>query len=283
MCRRSIYCPRSVCSASLPGSGPGEATPGLAAALGGLGIRLTDLARLFGGLARGGATLPLAVRADAPVLTGMERRLTTPVAAFYVADILRGTPPPVHGLPGQIAYKTGTSYGYRDAWAVGFDRATTIAVWVGRPDGAPVPGLTGRTAAAPILFDAFARRGGEMLAPRRPANTLVATTATLPPPLRHLRRDAPKTLAAALSPSLTIAYPPDGARIDLGLSGGEASELILKASGGTMPLNWLVNGAPVRQGEFRRQASWVPDGAGFVRVTVMDARGAMASVSVRIE
>jgi len=122
-----------------------------------------------------------------------------------------------------------------------------------------------------------------MLPPRRPANTLVATTATLPPPLRHLRRDAPKTLAAALSPSLTIAYPPDGARIDLGLSGGEASELILKASGGTMPLNWLVNGAPVRQGEFRRQASWVPDGAGFVRVTVMDARGAMASVSVRIE
>ena len=87
------------------------------------------------------------------------RRLLDPVAAWYVGNVLLGTPPPENAAGGRIAYKTGTSYGYRDAWAVGFDGKRTIGVWVGRPDGAPVPGLIGRSAAAPILFDAFFRTG----------------------------------------------------------------------------------------------------------------------------
>ena len=77
------------------------------------------------------------------------RRVTDPVAAFYVEDILRGAPPPANSLSGRIAFKTGTSYGYRDALAVGYDKGSTIAVWVGRPDNAPVPGLVGRQVAAP--------------------------------------------------------------------------------------------------------------------------------------
>src|SRR5680860_681655 len=83
--------------------------------------------------------------APAPLL-----RLMEPVAAWYVGDVLRGAPPPPNALGGRIAFKTGTSYGYRDAWAVGYDGKYTIGVWVGRPDGAPVTGLVGRTAAAPI-------------------------------------------------------------------------------------------------------------------------------------
>ena len=61
------------------------------------------------------------------------RRIAGPVASWYVADILRGAPPPLNAPFGQIAYKTGTSYGYRDAFAIGFDKAHTIAVWLGRP------------------------------------------------------------------------------------------------------------------------------------------------------
>ena len=72
-------------------------------------------------------------------------RLIEPVAAWYVGNVLLGTPPPENAAGGRIAYKTGTSYGYRDAWAVGFDGKRTIGVWIGRPDGAPVAGLTGRT------------------------------------------------------------------------------------------------------------------------------------------
>ena len=123
--------------------------------------------------------------------------MTDPVAAWYVADILRGAPPPANALKGRIAFKTGTSYGFRDALAIGFDRRTTIAVWVGRPDNGPTPGLIGREAAAPILFDAFERLGRDIELIRPPKGVLkAAASADLPPPLRHVRKDAPKTIAA---------------------------------------------------------------------------------------
>ena len=120
------------------------------------------------------------------------RRLLDPVAAWYVGNVLIGTPPPENAAGGRIAYKTGTSYGYRDAWAVGFDGRRTIGVWVGRPDGAPVPGLVGRTAAAPILFDAFARTGQPPAPlPRAPKGALFAASSKLPPPLQHFRPARP--------------------------------------------------------------------------------------------
>ena len=98
-------------------------------------------------------------------------------------------PPPENAAAGRIAFKTGTSYGYRDAWAVGFDGKRTIGVWVGRPDGAPVPGLVGRASAAPILFDAFARVAPTRcrLLPLR--GTIFATNSRLPPPLQRFRPD----------------------------------------------------------------------------------------------
>ncbi len=105
-------------------------------------------------------------RKPAPGVEAKRRRLLSPVAAWYVTDILKDAPPPPNTKSGRIAYKTGTSYGYRDAWAAGYDGRHTIVVWVGRPDGVPTPGLIGRTAAAPILFDAFARLG-ERRAPFR--------------------------------------------------------------------------------------------------------------------
>ncbi len=126
----------------------GEA-PGLAMGLGGVGIRLNDLVMLYTGLARQGSAVPLIEREGAG--TPNARRLLDPVAAWYVGNILIGAPPPDNAMPGRIAFKTGTSYGYRDAWAVGYDGRMTIGVWVGRADGAPVPGLVGRAAAAPIL------------------------------------------------------------------------------------------------------------------------------------
>jgi penicillin-binding protein 1C len=141
--------------------------PGLAIGLGGLGITLSDLTRLYVGLARGGEVVPLHVKPGSGVAEP-PLRLVEPVAAWYVADTLLGAPPPLNAPPGRIAYKTGTSYGYRDAWAVGFDRKHTIGVWVGRPDNGAVPGLVGRVVAAPILFDAFARIGPRS-APLRPA------------------------------------------------------------------------------------------------------------------
>ena len=206
--------------------------------------------------------------------------MTDPVAAYYVEDILRGAPPPANALKGRIAFKTGTSYGFRDALAVGFDRGTTIAVWVGRPDNGPTPGLIGREAAAPILFDAFERLGRDVEPIRPPKGVLTAAvSADLPPPLRHLRKDAPKTMAAAETPALKIAFPPDGALIDLGLNEGARDQpLALKALGGAPPFTWFVNGEPVGEADLRRQSAWKPDGAGFARVSVTDAKGASDAV-----
>ena len=264
---------------------PKDTPIGLAIGLGGLGITLTDLARLYAGLACGGEAPPLIERLDGqPPLLGA-RRVTDPVAAYYVEDILLGAPPPANALKGRIAFKTGTSYGFRDALAIGFDRRTTIAVWVGRPDNGPTPGLIGREAAAPILFDAFERLGRSIEPISAPKGVLKASvTADLPPPLRRLRQDAPKTFAASETAQLKIAFPPDGARIDLGLKDGAPDHaLALKALGGAPPFTWFVNGAPVGEAEITRQSTWKPDGAGFARVSVTDAKGASDAVTVRLE
>jgi penicillin-binding protein 1C len=264
---------------------PDASPAGLALALGGLGVPLSDLAKLYAGLANGGKVPELVERLDLKRGRAPVRRITAPVAAWYVADILRGAPPPANARSGQIAFKTGTSYGYRDAIAVGFDRHYTIAVWFGRADNGSVPGLVAREFAAPALFDAFARLGGERVPVPRPPGAIVARTSELPPPLRNLRKDTGKTLSATRSGELKIAYPPNGSRVDLGLTvrGADTSLLAMKVLGGEGPFRWLVNGAPLGEADLRRQAQWKPDGPGFARVSVIDAKGRTDSVMVRLE
>jgi penicillin-binding protein 1C len=252
----------------------GEA-PGLAMGLGGVGITLSDLALLYGGLARGGSTIALTERRD-QIAAPVERRLLEPVAAWYVGNVLIGTPPPENAVGGRVAFKTGTSYGYRDAWSVGFDGKRTVAVWVGRPDGAPVPGLVGRTAAAPILFDAFARLGGLPAAlSKAPKGVIFAANNRLPVPLRRFRTGAVPTDGTQAP---RIMFPPNGARLAT-----EGSDMALKISGGVGPLTLLVNGVPRPTRDGQRTLFFTPDGPGFARLTVMDARGAADSVVVRIE
>ena len=231
---------------------PKGAEPSLAIALGGLGMKLSDLATLYAGLARGGEPVALQYRRDGaerkpaePKPAASSARLLSPVAAWYVSDILRNAPAPANAKPGQIAYKTGTSYGFRDAWAVGYDGRHTVAVWVGRPDGAATPGLAGRTAAAPLLFDAFARlsRSRTPLAPA-PPGALVAAGTDLPPPLKRFRETKEEsTPGAYLEPAVQIAFPPD--RSELDVEDGDGASVVVKAEGGALPLTWLVDGVPI--------------------------------------
>src|SRR5262245_43296187 len=255
--------------------------PGLAMGLGGVGVTLADLTRLYVGLARGGTTVPLHERADA--VEPAPQRLLDPVAAWYVGNVLQGTPPPAHAAAGKVAFKTGTSYGYRDAWSIGFDGKVTIGVWVGRPDGAPMPGLIGRTAAAPILFDAFARLGRPIAPlPHAPKGTVFATGAKLPPPLQRFRQGE---LPSAGPEPPRILFPPNGSRLELVQADGNGSApepVALKVQGGIEPLTVLVNGVPVAARAGRRNLSVPVDGPGFLRLTVMDARGAGDSVLVRL-
>ncbi len=256
--------------------------PGLAMGLGGVGVKLADLVMLYAGLARLGTTVPLTERMEA-VGQAAPRRLMDPVAAWYVGNVLIGAPPPENAVAGRIAFKTGTSYGYRDAWAVGFDGKQTIGVWVGRPDGAPVPGLVGRAVAAPILFDAFARRG-RSLAPLAPApkGVIFAATPKLPLPLQRFGPSGRPGEGG--TPPLKILYPPDGARLELATdSDAKPGPLALKVAGGVQPLTVLVNGMPMPVQSGSRTLLFEPDGPGFVRLTVMDARGAADSVMVRVQ
>jgi penicillin-binding protein 1C len=239
---------------------------------------------LYAGLARGGTTLTLTERQSETARAPQPRRLMEPVAAWYVGNVLIGTPPPENAVGHRIAFKTGTSYGYRDAWAVGFDGRTTIGVWVGRADGAPMPGLIGRGVAAPILFDAFAR-SGKLTAPlaHAPKTAIFATNAKLPLPLQRFRPGG-MLPSEGTEPPLKIVFPPNGARLELTAAPGQAAEpVMLKIAGGTQPLSVLVNGVPLAGGADRRKVFFSPDGPGFVRLTVTDAKGAADSVVVRMQ
>jgi penicillin-binding protein 1C len=258
---------------------PKGEVPGLAMGLGGVGVKLADLVRLYAGVARLGTTVPLRIRMDDGDTA--ERRLMEPVAAWYVANTLLGTPPPENAAGGRIAFKTGTSYGYRDAWSVGFDGKRTIGVWVGRADGAPVPGMVGRSAAAPILFEAFARLGKTLAPlPHAPKAAIFAATARLPLPLQRYR---PGGLPGENDRPVRIVYPPNGARLELAASGGKFDPMALKVAGGVQPLTVMVNGTPLTTATERRTLFYSPDGPGFIRLTVMDARGAADSVVVRVQ
>jgi penicillin-binding protein 1C len=260
---------------------PEGEVPGLAMGLGGVGVRLGDLTMLYAGIARLGLTTPLVERRGAPS-GGAQRRLLDPAAAWQVANILLGTPPPENAVRGRIAFKTGTSYGYRDAWSVGFDGKRTVGVWVGRPDGAPVPGITGRSAAAPILFDAFARMGSlPAPLPHPPKGVLFATNAKLPPPLQHFRPGMLAHPGNATPPR--IMFPPNGARVELVAAAGRTEPVPVKISGGAGPLTVLANGLPVAQARRKGTVFWLPDGPGFVRLTGTDGRGAADSVVVKLQ
>jgi penicillin-binding protein 1C len=263
---------------------PKDEAPGLAMGLGGVGVTLQDLVQLYSGLARLGNTRPLR---EIMIEKDDQRdplRLMDQVAAWQVGNVLIGTPPPENAAHNRIAFKTGTSYGYRDAWSVGFDGRITIGVWVGRPDGAPVPGLVGRTAAAPILFDAFARTGKLPAAlPKPPKGALMASNAKLPLPLRRFRPvgELVRTGGEQLP---RIQFPLNGSRIDVDRSAGTRfSAMPVKVAGGVLPMTMLVNGVAVGEIDGRRQRLVEPPGPGFARLTVIDANGAADTVVVRIQ
>jgi penicillin-binding protein 1C len=258
---------------------PKDETPGLAMGLGGVGVTLADLVKVYAGLPRLGTTVELRELMTDDTAEREPRRLMDKVAAWQVANVLSGTPPPENAPHNRIAFKTGTSYGYRDAWSVGFDGKRTVGVWVGRPDGAPVTGLAGRIAAAPILFDAFARLGLTTSLPKAPKGAIFAPNNRLPPPLQRFK---PAGYAApSVDAAPRIMFPSNGARLELASDG--QSEMALKITGGVQPLTLLVNGVPRPAQGGSRTLFFTPDGPGFARLTVMDARGVADSVVVRIE
>lgn len=248
----------------------------LALALGGAGVSMRDVATLYAGLAQGGRVRPLVWRTtDKTSAKGVQ--LFSADTAARINAILAGSPSLAGRAPAAlassapiVAYKTGTSYGYRDAWAAGHAGGLTVVVWVGRADGAPRPGETGRKAAAPLLFALFdaltdgpALRIPELVVPDddAPGRVRLAAPADILPP--------------------TILYPVPGSEVFAGAFGG-GDGVALAASGGEGDYRWYVDGAEVsaRGGEGR--PIWRPEALGFYDVTVVDGKGRSSSAKVRV-
>ncbi len=132
---------------------------GLALSLGGVEVSMLELVELYAALANGGRLQPVQMLKEHSAKTPPQRILS-PEVSFLVLDILKDNPPPeshrvpLSAAPGnQVAWKTGTSHGFRDAWAVGVCADTVIAVWVGNFNGKGNRAFIGRSAAGPLLFD----------------------------------------------------------------------------------------------------------------------------------
>ena len=185
--------------------------PNLSLILGGGGTTLEELVGAYRALARGGLAGQPRLTPNAPK---RETRMMSEGAAWIIRSILEsgGQPdaPFVEGAQ-RVAWKTGTSFGFRDAWALGVTDQVTVGVWVGRPDGTPNPGFFGANTAAPLLKDIVAALSlTPLIRPARPASVtpveicwpLGLAAKNQPPELCHQRRRA-WALADAVPPTLT--------------------------------------------------------------------------------
>lgn len=253
---------------------PGPDAPGLAVALGGVGLTLEDLVQLYAGIARGGEGISLSAKIRAK--SSNQARILSPESAWHIGNVLAGIAPPQGAQRNGLAYKTGTSYGHRDAWAIGFDGQHVVGVWLGRADGTPVPGAFGGALAAPVLFEAFARLKPKLepLSAPPPA-TLISSNAALPTPLQHFRpRDA---VFAAPAGAPKLAFPPNGAIL------AQAPHLVAKVEKGRPPFTWLLNGAAIQRASYERQAELPWPGKGFATLSVIDADGKAARTRFELE
>ncbi len=181
---------------------PRGAGPNLSVILGGAAVNLEGLVGAYTALARGGLSGQPRFLPGAP---RVEARMMSEGAAFIVRDLLEAGGPLTRQVEGGlgarrgIAWKTGTSFGFRDAWAVGVSNHHTVGVWVGRPDGTPNPGFFGANIAAPLLVDIFSSLNEPPPAPRTPPASVTQASicwplglraSATPPTLCHQERSA---------------------------------------------------------------------------------------------
>jgi penicillin-binding protein 1C len=266
------------------------AIPSLPLALGGVGISLRDLTMLYAAIPTGGGVRAPRFRIDDE--GGESHRLFGAAAAWYLNDVLKDANLPDGWSMGQgierareIAFKTGTSYGYRDAWSLGFSRRYTVGIWVGRADGSTRPGHIGRNDAAPLLLKVFDLLPAEerSITPPPDGAYVVQNAEQLPRGLQRFRRSAKLVAGLKRVQPPRIAFPPHGATVALE-DPKKPRPLPLKAQGGRAPLRWVINGLPLEdQSMLGTDIWWTPEGEGFARITVVDADGRSDTAQIRLK
>lgn len=264
---------------SMPLSGDDDA--GLAIALGGAGLTVRELALLYSALGDNGRVLPLIWLQSEAETSRTSKTPATQImsaqSARQIVDILAAAPAPAGRMPAQltqdapvIAAKTGTSYGFRDAWAAGTGNGHAVVVWIGRADSAPRPGITGREAALPVLFEVYDMISRIM--PKRNSGPGLRED----DPSEHV---PPSALARFEHENVPpqILFPPDGAEV---WKDGEHTSFVLAAEGHGH-LAWYVDGKPLGR-NVAGDTVWRPGVAGFYTVSVVDEGGLTARSRVRI-
>lgn len=266
---------------------PAGAAPNLSLILGGAGTTLEELVGAYRALARGGMAGRVRLTADEP---RVESRIMSEGAAFIVRDILEsgGRPDrPFYAGGRGLAWKTGTSFGFRDAWAVGVTDAWTLGVWVGRPDGTPNPGFFGANVAAPLLQDLVAALPAASPVPRVPPASVRPQSVCWPLGLRADSTPEGMCLQRRQAWSLDDAVPPT--LPDRGTQGGLVETIWLDPRSGmrTDP-GCRVPGTPRQVARWPlalqpwAEAGMLP-GAGAARWHPACAAAAHAGAGVRLE
>ena len=218
---------------------PALAEPNLALILGGAGSRLEDLVSGYSALARDGKSATLRLQPDD---TLRERPLLSPGAAWIVRRILSGQARPDRDPRAELvqrpvlAWKTGTSYGFRDAWAIGVGPRYLIGVWIGRPDGTPVPGQFGLASAAPLMLqvhDVLTNRDSQrgISAPVKPVPANIGVAAICWPLGQPMSRSDPNCRRQRFAWTLDNTTPPTLQALDQPLSVGLMESIWVNAKG----------------------------------------------------
>jgi len=218
---------------------PALAEPNLALILGGAGSRLEDLVSGYSAFARDGKSATLRLQPDD---TLRERPLLSPGAAWIVRRILSGQARPDRDPRAELvqrpvlAWKTGTSYGFRDAWAIGVGPRYLIGVWIGRPDGTPVPGQFGLASAAPLMLqvhDVLTNRDSQrgISAPVKPVPANVGAAAICWPLGQPMSRSDPNCRRQRFAWTLDNTTPPTLQALDQPLSVGLMESVWVNAKG----------------------------------------------------
>ncbi len=229
---------------------PYGADPALPLALGGAGISMRRLLALYAGLANGGVVERLHLVAGQ---RRRQRRLLSPHAAEEVTAILNRPFP--FGGPTGIAWKTGTSAGNRDDWAIGYNHRYAAAVWIGQPNSAALPGDTA-LAAIPILARVFSILPGRPLSVHPPTQPLT---------LHHL----------PMGTLFEIASPAPQAQLTVG------EPVSIRVLGGSRPFHFLIDGRPIPSNPALRSVRWTPSVAGFYHLSILDANGRLVTRALR--
>jgi len=218
---------------------PALAEPNLALILGGAGSRLEDLVSGYSAFARDGKSATLRFQPDD---TLRERPLLSPGAAWIVRRILSGQARPDRDPRAELvqrpvlAWKTGTSYGFRDAWAIGVGPRYLIGIWIGRPDGTPVPGQFGLASAAPLMLqvhDVLTNRDSQrgISAPVKAVPANVGVAAICWPLGQPMSRTDPNCRRQRFAWTLDNTTPPTLQALDQPLSVGLMENVWVNAKG----------------------------------------------------